>query len=189
LTTAQIIEGCYKNDAMAQRMLYDRYRGYACKVVFRYIYRYEKTMDIVTDGFIKLFKNFSRFKVHDPGNEEKILMAWLKKIMINCSIDELRRNNMIPEIGGISDEVWDIKENEANAEQLLLYKDIISMLKELPPQYGTVFNLYVIDGYSHSEIAEIMHISVSTSRANLTRAKEMLQGLIKKMEEPELWRI
>lgn len=118
-----------------------------------------------------------------------MLMGWLKKIMINCAIDELRKNNMTPEIGGIPEEVWDHSNNSDNADQLILYKELVSIIKQLPPTYRVTFNLFVIDGYSHSQIAETLQIPVSTSRSNLSRARSILQSLIKKMEEGTLCRI
>ena len=184
-----IINGCVRKEQNYQRLLYDRYRGFALKVVFRYIYRYEKAVDVVTDGFVKAFTHFEQFRLRDGEDLEKLFMGWLKRIMINCCIDELRQNHMLPEIGGIPEEVWSINNKQDEADQLILYKELISLVKELPPKYRVVFNLYVVDGYSHSQIAEVMNISVSTSRSNLTRAKALLQNLIKKMEEGKVCRI
>jgi RNA polymerase sigma factor (sigma-70 family) len=181
-TLNEIINGCIAGEAKCQRLFYNLYRSFASRIVFRYIYRFEKTGDVVTDGFIKAFSHFDQFKKAD-GNLEKIVMGWLKRIMINTAIDELRRNQMVPEIGGIPEEVWDYSDKTYDADQLLLYKDLVSVVKKLPPNYRTVFNLYVLDGYNHSQIADLLHISVSTSRSNLTRAKQFLQDMIKNMEE------
>lgn len=178
-----IIQGCIDGDPKYQRMVYDGYRGYALKIVFRYIYRYEKAEDVVTDGFIKAFNHFNGFKKESDENLEKVLMGWLKRIMVNCAIDELRKNNMLPEIGGIPDDVWDITDKSDNADVLLLYKELISQVKELPPNYRIIFNLHVLDGYSHSEIANMMNISTSTSRSSLARAKAILQSRINKTEQ------
>lgn len=164
-------------------MVYDRFRGYALKIVFRYIYRYEKAVDVMNDGFVKLFSHFERFRILDKQDNEKIFMAYLKKIMINTAIDELRKEKMSPEIGGIPDHVWDFTGKEDEADQKLLYKDIVIMIKELPPQYRTVFNLYVIDGYNHIEIASMLKIPVGTSKSNLSRARTMLKENIKKLED------
>ncbi len=185
----QIIKGCIHKEPAYQRMAYERYRGFACKVVFRYIYRYEKAIDVVTDGFVKAFNQFDRFEVREDEDAEKKLMGWLKRIMINCAIDELRRGNMLPEIGGIPEDVWEITNKNDDADQLILYKDLVCLIKELPPNYRIVFNLYILDGYTHSQIAQIMNISPGTSRSNLSRAKVLLQELIKKMEERKLCRI
>jgi len=188
-TINHIIEGCRKKDQKYQRLLYDRYRGYMCKVVFKYIYRYEKAMDVVTDGFVKAFNRFEQFRCEKDQDAEKLLMGWLKRIMINCAIDELRRNHMMPEIGGIPEDVWSTTSKGDNADQLLLYKELISVIKELPPNYRAVFNLYVIDGYSHSQIADILNISIGTARSSLARARAFLQKLIHKMEEGKACRI
>ena len=170
-------------------MLYEKYRGYALKIVFRYIYRYEKAVDVSNDGFVKIFANISKFHPEKEDAIERILMGWMKRIMINVAIDELRKTNMLPEIGGIPEHVWDIPDNSQDADQLLLYKDLIILVKELPPAYRAVFNLYVIDGYTHSEIADMLNIAVGTSKSNLSKARILLQKSIKKMEEGKLCRI
>ncbi len=170
-------------------MVYERYRGFALKIVFRYIYRYEKAIDVVTDGFVKAFIHFHKFKPCDSADLEKLLMGWLKRIFVNSAIDELRRTNMLPEIGGNLDDVWDFSDKSDNADQLLLYKDLVLLVKDLPPNYRVVFNLYVLDGYSHIEIADKLQVSIGTSRSSLSRAKALLQNSIRKMEEGKLCRI
>ena len=96
---------------------------------------------------------------------------------------------MLPEIGGIPEFVWEIKDNSQDADQLLLYKDIIILIKELPPACRVVFNLYVIDGYTHIEIADMIKIPIGTSKSSLSRARVLLQNSIKKMEEAKLCRM
>ncbi len=103
--------------------------------------------------------------------------------MINTAIDALRRGNMSPEIGGIPEYVWGFTTKDQDADQQILFKQVISMIKELPPHYRIVFNMYEIDGYNHLEIAEILGIPVGTSKSNLSRAKSLLQAKIKKSEE------
>ena len=184
-----ILTGCFNREHKYQKMLYKKYYGYALKMVFRYIYRYDKAVDVVNDGFIKFFTKIDQFK---PGTEDdtaKMLMGYIKRIMINTAIDELRRGKMTPEIGGIPDHVWDIPDNSENAEQLILYKELIVLIKELAPQYRSVFNLYVIDGYNHMEIADLLNIPVGTSKSCLSRARTLLQNNIKKTEDAALCRI
>jgi RNA polymerase sigma-70 factor (ECF subfamily) len=89
---------------------------------------------------------------------------------------------MTPEIGGIPDQIWNISEKSDQADQQLLYKDLIEMLKHIPPLYRSIFNLYVIDGYNHVEIAELLTISVGTSKSGLSRARIFLQQKIKNLE-------
>ena len=184
-----MIKGCIAHDHKYQKIFYEQYRGYALKIVFRYIYRYEKAVDISNDGFVKIFANISKFKPENEDDIERILMGWMKRIMINASIDELRKANMLPEIGGIPGYVWEIADNSQDADQLLLYKDLIILVKELPPACRAVFNLYIIDGYTHSEIADLLNIAVGTSKSNLSKARVLLQKSIKKMEEGKLCRI
>lgn len=172
-----------KKDHKCQKILYDHYRGYALKISFRYLYRYEKAADAVNDGFVKLFNYFPAFNMGTDADNEKILMGWLKKIIINTSIDALRKSDMLPEIGGIPEHVWNTPDDSSKADQVLLYNELIAMVKTLQPNYRTVFNLYVIDGYSHTEIADILNISVGTSKSSLSRARTLLQMSIKKMED------
>ncbi len=175
-----IIKGCIGNEHKCQKVLYERYYGFAFKIVFRYIYRYDKVADVVNDGFVKLFRSFPGFICEPNGEAERCLMAWMKKIMVNTAIDELRKNHLMPEIGGMPEQVWNQNDNSQNADQQVLYKELISHVKRLPPAYRAVFNMYVIDGYTHPEIAEQLGISVGTSKSNLFKAKAHLQKIINK---------
>jgi len=185
-----IIKGCIAKNPSCQKMVYENYRGFALKTVFRYIYRYEKAVDTVNDGFVRLFNHFDRFK--EAQTEEanrKLLMAYIKQIMVHGAIDELRKGSLLPEIGGYPDYVLDSSSKEQEADQQLLYKQLIVFIKELPPIYRIVFNMYVIDGFNHLEIANLLNIPVGTSKSNLSRAKAMLQANIKKSESKNLCRI
>lgn len=181
-----ILQGCMHEDRSSQKALYERYYGFAFKTVFLYIYRYDKAVDLVNDGFIKFFKSIDRFKPGPDSDNEKILMAWLKKIMINTAIDELRRGKMSPEIGGIPEHIWDIKDEQENAEQKLSYKELILMIKTLSPQNRSVFLLYAIHGYNHVEIAKMLDMQPGTSKSCLSRARVLLQEGIKKREHAEV---
>jgi RNA polymerase sigma-70 factor (ECF subfamily) len=175
-----IIKGCLTNDHKCQKKLYEHYFGYALKIVFRYIYRYEKAIDIVNDGFVKIFSSFKKFDCPEKEHLEKIWMGWMKRIMINTAIDELRRNNMMPEIGGLPDHIWELQDSGESADQKIFYKELICEVKKLPPSYRVAFNMYVIDGFSHQEIAEKLGISVGTSKSNLAKARMQLKKFINK---------
>jgi RNA polymerase sigma-70 factor (ECF subfamily) len=170
-----IISGCLENQPRSQKLLYERYYGYAFKIVFRYIYRYERSADVVNDGFVKLFSHFERFSYEESEDVERMLMGWIRKIMVNTAIDELRRKNMIPEIGGIPDFVWEEADMGESAEQKMYYKELIILIKELPPSYQVAFNMYVIDGFSHQEIADKLRISIGASKSNLAKARAHLK--------------
>ena len=109
--------------------------------------------------------------------------------MINASIDELRKSQMLPEIGGIPEEVWEITNNNNDADKQILYKELVRLIIELPPTYRVVFNLYTIDGYSHTEISAMLNIPEGTSKSNLSRARMMLQKNIKELENEKICRI
>lgn len=172
-----IIKGCKAADPACQRALYERYYGYAFKVAFRYIYRYERVADVVNDGFVKLFRNIGAFAGSDADAEPQ-LRGWIKRIVINTAIDELRRTHLMPQIGGMPEGIWEEADTGAQADSLVLYKELICHIKSLPPSYGAVFNMYVIDGFSHQEIAEQLGVSVGTSKSNLYKARAYLQKLI-----------
>lgn len=184
-----IIQGCIRKEYKYQKILYELYLGFALKIAFRYMYRYEKAIDVVHDGFVKLFNQFPNFHPGTEADIEKMLFAWLKKIIINASIDELRKGQMLPEIGGIPEYVWEITDSNNDADQKLLYKELFVLILELPPSYRTVFNLYTIDGYSHDEISKMLNIPVGTSKSNLSRARMILQKNVKKLEVVKLCRI
>ena len=182
-----IVKGCVSHDHKYQKMIYERYRGFALKTVFRYVYIYERATDVMNDGFVKLFQHFASFKWQDMDDLEKMLMGWIRRIMINTAIDALRKTKMVPEIGGIPEYVWEVPDNSQQADQMMLYKDLIICIKRLPPQYRVVFNMYVIDGYSHYEIADAMQFSVGTSKSTLSRARTLLQKFIKQEEGAKVW--
>jgi RNA polymerase sigma-70 factor (ECF subfamily) len=174
-----LIAGCIRNNQRDQKFLYEKYYGYCLKTVFRYIYHYDKAVDVVNDGFVKVFRNFEKFQFRDIENLEMVLMGWMRMIMINTAIDQLRKNNFLPEIGDISESTWAQEDKSQSSDQVLLYKELVKQVKKLPPSYRTVFNLYVIDGLTHQEIADLLGISVGTSKSNLSKARVILQKIVK----------
>lgn len=170
-----------RNDFRDQKHLYERYYGYCLKIVFRYIFKYDKAVDVVNDGFVKVFKKLDSFHYEETVNPERMLMGWMRTIMINTAIDRLRKDTFLPEIGIVNEDIW-IEDKTQSADQSLLYKELILKIKKLPPGYRAVFNMYVIDGFSHQQIADTLKISVGTSKSNLSKARVLLQGFIKKGE-------
>ncbi|MDD2793266.1 MAG: RNA polymerase sigma factor [Sediminibacterium sp.] len=176
-TFITIFKNSLKSDRNSQRELYETYYGYALKIAFRYIPGYDDARMVVNDAFVKAFKNLHRFE--ELTAEESLLefrfMGWLKRIVVHTAIDVLRKSNReIPEVP-FDSELAEQHFAPDQADAGLMYKELICYLKELPPAYNKVFNLYVIDGYSHAEIADMLQISVGTSKSNLFRAKELLQ--------------
>jgi RNA polymerase sigma factor (sigma-70 family) len=174
----QVIEGCKRQEPRFQKLLYEQFYGYALKIAFRYVYKYDAAVDVANDGFVKLFRHIGKFRYETGDFPERVLMGWIKRIVINTSIDALRKNNMTPEIGGIPEYVWEVADDSQHADRLLLYKDLVSHIKNLPPMYRIVFNMFVIDGCTHFEIASTLGISVGTSKSNLSRARGVLQKIL-----------
>ncbi len=177
-TLKEIIRGCKEFNHRYQKAFYEKYFGFALKIVFRYIYRYERALDVTNDGFVKVFRSFEVFESRDDTELQKVLMGWMRRIMVNTAIDELRKNNMIPEIGALPDYIWEEPDRNGAADQVILYKELIAEIKKLPPSYRVVFNMYVIDGFSHQEIADKLGISVGTSKSSLSKARMHLQKYI-----------
>lgn len=138
---------------------------------------------MTNDGFVKFFLSADKFYCEQEADTERIFGGWLKRIMINTSIDLLRKKMLLPEIGGIPDYVWDLHDSSNSADQVMIYNDLIKLVKKLPPVYRIVFNMHVIDGYSHIEIADFLKIPVNTSKTNLSRAKALMQKYLNQKEK------
>jgi len=178
-----LIEACKKQEPRSQKMLYERFFGYLLKISFRYVHSYDTAVDVTNDGFVKIFQNINKFRTEEGDYPERLLMAWMKRIIINTSIDELRRNNKIPELGVIPEHVWEIPDDSQRADNLVLYKELVGAVRNLPRTYRIVFNMAVIDGCTHFEIAHKLGISVGTSKSNLSRARGILQKFLKGNEK------
>jgi RNA polymerase sigma-70 factor (ECF subfamily) len=177
----KLIRGCIEKDNKSQQEFYEHYYGFALKTVFRYIYKYEKATDVVNDSFVKIFNSLDKFQMgKEKSDTEKILMGWMKRILINSAIDELRRQQSVPEIKELPDYIWEERDKSQNADQRLLYKELICEIKRLPPSYRNVFNMFVLDGFSHNEIAKTLGISEGTSKSALAKAKAQLKKFLEK---------
>ena len=174
-----LIRGCIARDYKSQKAFYEHYYGFALKTVFRYIYRYEKASDVVNDGFVKIFNSLEKFQLgREYADTEKILMGWMKRILINTAIDELRKMHSIPPISELPEYIWEETDRSQNADQKILYKELICEIQRLPPSYRNVFNMFIIDGFSHNEIAKILGISEGTSKSALAKARAQLKKFL-----------
>jgi RNA polymerase sigma factor (sigma-70 family) len=178
LDIVQIIEGCKRKDRHFQKMLYERFYEYALKIAFRYVYRYDSAVEVTNDGFVKLFLQMTKFRYEREDLPEMQLRERIKQIIIRASIDELRRNNLAPEIVDIPEEVWEEESSIQHSDRLLLNKELISYVKNLHPLYRIIFNMSVIDGFTHFHIANTLGISVDASRSNLSAARDIMQKIV-----------
>ncbi|MCU7550500.1 RNA polymerase sigma factor [Chitinophagaceae bacterium LB-8] len=179
-----IIIGCTINNYKYQKMLYERFYKYALKIVYRYIYHYDQAVDVVNDGFVKLFQNFQNFESKDQRETFKLFIGWINKIMVNTAIDELRRQHMLLKTESLSKYELEIESTSFATDQQIVYKELIELVRKLPPSYRIVFNMHVIDGYSHHDIAHALGISVGTCKSYLFKARLYLKSYIKEMNEP-----
>jgi RNA polymerase sigma factor (sigma-70 family) len=169
-----------------QKMLYERFYGYALKIAFRYVDRYDTAKDVVNDGFVKLFRQMDKFSYKGKVFPEQLLLASIKQIIVNESVHDLLKNKGNPEMDDIPEYVWEETGDNQKADQAFLYKQLISHLKTLPPVYRIVFNMFVIDGFTHFYIANALGISVTDSHSNLSRARDILKKIISKEEHMKL---
>ncbi len=165
----KLIRGCQKKQLKAQEMLYKHFFGYAMSICLRYAYSREEAGEILNDGFMKVF---DKIETYQEGNSFK---AWLRKILINTAIDYQRKNLKYQQTTQLEELVH--TEGYNSVIEKLSVEDILSLLNQLSHLQRCVFNLFEIEGYSHSEIAEILEIPENTSRTYLTRAKKKLREL------------
>lgn len=173
-----IIQGCVKAKRDSHKQFYELYYGYSMGICMRYCNNMDDAIEIVNDGFLKIFKALKSFSPQH-SNLEGSLKGWMKRIMINTSIDFLRKNKRRFLIVEISDHHFNEADEVESAIDRMTYKEIVEIVQKLSPVYKTVFNLFVIDGYKHEEIAKKLRITVGTSKSNLAKArmniKKMLQ--------------
>jgi RNA polymerase sigma factor (sigma-70 family) len=182
-----IIAGCSNNDRSSQKELYQLLSGYAIKICSRYQNHAEESEEIMNEGFIKLFKNISQFDETRHNDIEVALKGWFKRILINTCIDHYRKNES--RISGriITDEPERIADHSANGLDVLSYKEILEAIRLLSPGYRTVFNLFVIEGMSHEEIAAQLGISVGASKSNLSKARDNLRKILLKKTDYKVY--
>ena len=173
--TADIIEQCKQNDRKAQLRLYNQYCDGMYIVANRFVKNSMEAEDIVQESFIKAFKKLDQYKA------EVTFGAWLKRIVVNTSIDSLKaKKQRLMELEEVHLKVVDAKtEDDWMFEDSISIDDIKSAIESLPDKYKYVVMLYLIEGYDHQEISEILHISEVASRTQLSRGKVKLKELLK----------
>lgn len=177
LSDLELIRRCSEGEPRAQELLYRRYFSFAMSVCVRYTKDQYEAMEIVNDSYMKVLGSIGEFDV------SKSFRSWYGRILVNSAIDNYRRNVKHMSHLQISDlETTEEQEPEISAE--LSANEILSLFDRLPDNYRVTFNLYEIEGYSHEEIGQMLDISTSTSRSNLSRAKKMLRDLYKKNFNP-----
>ncbi|HPG11226.1 MAG TPA: RNA polymerase sigma factor [Chitinophagaceae bacterium] len=154
-----------------QKELYDRFSPRMYAVCLRYAGNSEEAQDILQEGFIKVFKKLDSFR--GDGSFE----GWVRRIFVNTAIEHFRRKKYLTPV--TEKEENTIEGKYTSALDSLAEKDIMALIQELSPGYRTVFNMYVVEGYTHKEIADMLGISEGTSKSQLSRAKVILQDKVR----------
>ena len=171
-TIEKLIAGCAKGDRESQRRIYELYYSKMMGVCVRYSGNREEAKDLLHDGFLKVFEHINKFS--NIGSFE----GWMRRIMINTVIDSYRKNKNI--FSTDANEFENIKNEEPDLDILrqLNTEDVLKAVQRLSPGYRAVFNLYVIEGFSHKEVAKELGISIGTSKSNLAKAKSNLKKIV-----------
>ncbi|HEX6914053.1 MAG TPA: RNA polymerase sigma factor [Chitinophagaceae bacterium] len=171
--TRKMIESCLRGDEPAQKLLYDQYAKQMLGVCYRYTKSIEDAEDVLQEGFIRVFRNLHKYK----GEGE--LGAWIRRIMVNAALSFLKKNQALREERGIGEEYLH-PVSDYNPAVDLDTKELVRLVRQLPPGYQAIFNLYAVEGYAHAEIAGLMGISEATSRSQYMRARNLLISWIEK---------
>jgi RNA polymerase sigma factor (sigma-70 family) len=171
ISDSDLIKGCLENDRRMQQELYNRFAPKMYGVCLRYAGNADDAQDILQDGFVKIFRKLDSFR--SEGSFE----GWIRRIFVNTAIEHFRRKNYLQPV--TEKEENQIESKTISALDGLSEKDILKLVQQLSPGYRTVFNLYVVEGFSHKEIASMLEITEGTSKSQLSRAKVILQDMIK----------
>ena len=164
-----IINGCLKGNRRDQELLYRRHAAKLYAVCLQYSGNDEEARDILQDGFIKIFENLVHYR--DEGSFE----GWIRRIVVNTALEKYRNKHNLYRVDDI-DQIPELDAQPDNEDYAGLEAiDLLDIIRELPPKYRLVFNLFAIEGYSHKEISKMMNISEGTSKSNLSRARVILQ--------------
>jgi RNA polymerase sigma factor (sigma-70 family) len=173
VTEKEAVRLCKKGNSTAQRRLYDIFANRYYRLAFRYVKNQEESEDLVMMSFVKIFKNLDQFTYRGSGSLE----AWMRKIVVNEALMVLRKKHNFYLIESLDTNNPD---HDIGVLQELDAEYLYQMILELPDGYRTVFNLNVIEGYDHREIARLLGITEGTSRSQLYKAKELLKRKIRK---------
>lgn len=171
------VERCALNSRESQKKIYTSFYGYAMAVCDRYTNNQDDAIEILNDGFLKVFKEIYRYK---PAYTDVVssFKGWLRKIMVYTAIDHFRKNHKHQFTTDLDNGVIQVASHAEDALDRISYEEIIRSIQDLTPGYRTVFNLFIIEGFTHEEISEKLGISIGTSKSNLAKARRQLQKIL-----------
>ena len=168
---SDLIQGCLAGDRRMQEELYRRFSPRMYAVCLRYATSSEEAEDILQEGFIKIFKKLDSYR--GDGSFE----GWIRRIFVNTAIEHFRRRRYLQPV--TEKEESTVEGKYLSVLDSLAEKDILELIRQLSPGYRTVFNMYVVEGYTHKEIGDMLGISEGTSKSQLSRAKVILQDMVR----------
>jgi RNA polymerase sigma factor (sigma-70 family) len=169
----KLVKDCLKGRRDAQLELYNQYAGVMLAVCYRYTKSISDAEDVLQEGFIKVFTHLGQFKA------EGELGAWIRRIIVNTAINYLKKNSRYQAELAFSDLPMHPVSFD-NPQLNMQAKELADLIRQLPPGYQTIFNLHVVEGYTHVEIGQMLGISEGTSRSQYSRARALLISWIKK---------
>jgi len=172
LTDEILIKGCIRREADCQKGLFDRYAGILLGVSQRYARNKSDAEDILQDAFIKIFEKIGQFR------NEGSLEGWMKRIVVHTALKKYSTIRNRLEFANSETIQQNEPFREPEAQNRLNEKELLAMINNLPDGYRIVFNLYVIEGFQHEEIAQMLNIQPGTSRSQLVKARLMLKKQI-----------
>jgi RNA polymerase sigma-70 factor (ECF subfamily) len=178
-----LLAGCLRNQRQSQELLYKQFYGYAMSVCLRYAPTRDSALEVLNDGFLKVF---TRLDQYDPAQPFK---GWLRRIMINAAVDHYRQEVRHHNQENLDQADQLVATDTIDAYSQLAHEDLLMLIQRLSPAYRLVFNLYVMDGFTHEEIAGHLGISIGASKSNLARARENLRQLLKQINQDEYARV
>ena len=170
-----LINDCKNNNRKAQEQLYRLYSGKLFAVCLKYSRNYAEAQDNLQDGFLIIFQKIGQYSFKGSFD------GWLKRVMINNVLQQYRNQTFL---SLVNEDIAEDCEIELDEDEISL-DYLLKIIQELPDRYRLVFNLYVIDGYSHAEIAEMLQINIGTSKSNLARGRMILKEKIEQLKNEE----
>jgi RNA polymerase sigma factor (sigma-70 family) len=184
LTNDQMLRhvlGCIDKQSASEITLYRCFYPYALSVCNAYATSYEDATEIINDGFMKVFKNINRF-CPTHANVKATFARWLRQIMINSAIDHYRRYRKYSDVSICQDQENITAVNDVNGIAVLRQKEMMRSVEKLNEPYRTIFRMRLIDGQSHSEIAQQLDISIATSKSRMFKARMQMQAILSKTD-------
>ncbi len=170
MTEQQLIKGCIQRNVDCQRMLFEQYAGRMMTICLRYSCDRPEAEDMLQEAFIKIFSHIGQYKFE--GSFE----GWMKRIVVNCALKMIQKKRI--RFSELSNQDLIPTQTDSYALSSLTEDELLKLISKLPDGYRIVFNLYVMEGYSHDEIAVLLGIEATTSRSQLVKARKLLQKQI-----------